>query len=97
MQRLGWFLVGILIALAAIPAFAQTADPTKSSQAPWPVDQRCAVMSAHVYNQGTLTSACLSQEAARAFINPSAGYVPSQSQTLQERNRPRPPQESPRD
>ncbi len=82
MRRLGWLLVGLLIGLAATSAFAQEPDPRKSQRLPWPIDQRCAVMSAHIYNQGTLTSVCLPQEAARTFINPSVGYVPSQSQTL---------------
>ncbi len=98
MRRLGWLLLGLLLSLTTL-AFAQEPDPQKSQRSPWPIDQRCAVMSAHIYNQGALTGACLPQEAARAFLNPSFGYVPSQSQTLSQESvrQTRPPrQDEPR-
>lgn len=55
-------------------AAAQDADP-KSRAAPWPVDQRCAVMSAHVYNQGALTAACVPREMATLFFGPGVSSV----------------------
>ena len=48
-------------------AAAQEADPAAKA-APWPVDQRCAVMSAHVYNQGALTPTCVPREMAALFF-----------------------------
>ncbi len=73
--------VALTLLLSAGAAAAQEAHPEKSAENPWTVDPRCAVMAAHMYNQGALTGACLAQEAAKAFVNPTAGYHPSQSQS----------------
>lgn len=72
-------LVGLLafaeIALAQVPQ----PDPSKNMRSPWPVDQRCGVMGAHLNNQGVLTAACLPAASGRSYINQEAG--PHQSQT----------------
>jgi hypothetical protein len=60
-------------------AAAQEADP-RSKAAPWPVDQRCAVMSAHIYNQGALTGVCVPREMAPLFASP--GLSPVQISTF---------------
>ena len=60
-------------------AAAQEADP-KSKAAPWPVDQRCAVMSSHLFNQGALTGACVPREMAPLFFG--APVAPLQTSTF---------------
>lgn len=82
------------IALAQVPQ----PDPNKSANRPWQVDQRCAVMSAHMYNQGSLTAACLPVASGRPYINQTPGYQPAQSQVqhsvLPQRQRSTPPTDS---
>jgi hypothetical protein len=63
--------IGLLLALAST-ASAQEADPTKSKQSPWPVDQRCGVMAAHGFNQAYLN--CGAVEGQKQFIEQSKGF-----------------------
>lgn len=87
-------VIGMVLSLVFVGiAFAQTPqpDPSKNANQPWPVDQRCGVMGAHLTNQGVLTSACLPAASGRPYINQEAG--PHQSQTQRdfsvEKSRPR--------
>lgn len=64
-------VIGLLLMLVAT-ASAQEADPTKSKQTPWPVDQRCGVMAAHLYNQAHLN--CGVVEGQKQFIEQSKGF-----------------------
>lgn len=72
-----------LASLLLIPpglAAAQEASPEKSATQPWPVDPRCAVMAAHLYNQGAVTAACLPAEAARPYLNQAPGQIRTQEE-----------------
>jgi len=92
--------VGILIVMDffATLAFGQVADPAKSGTTPWTVDPRCAVMGAHMYNQGSLTSSCLAARSGVPYINQTPGYHQSQTQSqhsvLPQRQRVTPPTDS---
>jgi hypothetical protein len=68
----------VWLALMGVAA-AQEADP-KSKAMPWPVDQRCAVMSAHLFNQGALAGVCVPPEMARLF--PGIGLPSVQTSTF---------------
>ena len=64
-------VIGLLLALASTVS-AQEADPTKSKQSPWPVDQRCGVIAAHGFNQAYLN--CGAVEGQKQFIEQSKGF-----------------------
>ena len=88
----------LVILLGAGSVSAQQADPSKSANSPWQVDPRCAVMGAHLYNQGSLTASCLPATSGRTYINQTPGYQPAQSQVqhsvLPQRQRSTPPTDS---
>lgn len=73
-------VISIMILGSASMAFGQQADPSKSANTPWTLDQRCAVMGAHPGNQGSLTAACLAAGQGRPYLNQAPGYHPAQSQ-----------------
>jgi hypothetical protein len=76
--------VGVLIVfdLCMTLVFAQQPDPSKSAQSPWSVDPRCAVMSAHMGNQGAITPACIPTASGVPYLNQTPGY--HQSQTVEQ-------------
>jgi len=51
-------VLGLLGGVATL-AWGQEADPAKSGRSPWPLDQRCAIMAAHLYNQAGFPDQCV--------------------------------------
>jgi len=52
-------LMGLVMLGTVSTASAQEADPAKTMQSPWPLDQRCAIMAAHLYSQTGFPDQCV--------------------------------------
>lgn len=60
------------------------ADPTKAAKSPWPLDQRCAIMAAHLYNQPGFPDQCLGgMWPGKIEIGPQRSVFPSQQNMIQ--------------
>jgi len=86
---LRWVVVLIaVLGLGGGVAWGQEADPAKSNTSPWPLDQRCAIMAAHLYNQTGFPDQCVGgMWPGKIEIGPQRSVFESHVQIQQERSR----------